>query len=228
MSRGLAPAGDLWWLPYESLSQAHLRQPFQLRLYQLHVYWTLTECHVQPQCYWKGFVIWEIAGNKAQKAHAATYVSYRFRLDGAIEAERPCVISWMWPLCRDCACVLVSQSRRTKERATLCLSLHARSLLLSVVKIGEDFTLRSHWLSLCWADLCWRGGRVGSNLCCDMSKSVASSVCSGEVTATGPVHNIYLGERGGKKRHVCGCVCWCCLYFILLNPLSLVVTSCRK
>lgn len=87
MSRVPAPAGDPWWLPYESVLLAHLRQPFQLHLYQLPVYWTLTECRVQPHCYWKGFVIWEIASNKAQKAHAPTYVSYRFQLDGG---------NWSW------------------------------------------------------------------------------------------------------------------------------------
>lgn len=176
MSRVPAPAGDPWWLPYESVLLAHLRQPFQLHLYQLPVYWTLTECRVQPHCYWKGFVIWEIASNKAQKAHAATYVSYRFQLDGAIEAERPCVISWMRPPCRDCA-VLWCVAALTHWGAGHTQPFSPRSLTPAIsCEIWEDFSLRSHSPSLCWADLCCRGGRVGSNLHCNMSRSVASSI----------------------------------------------------
>lgn len=180
MSRVQALAGDPWWLPYESVLLAHLTQPFQLHLHQLPVYWTLTECCVQPHCYWKGFVIWKIASNKVQKAHAATYVSYRFLLHGAIEAERPRVISWMRPLCRDCAvpsraCVLVLQSWRIEGIGhTQAFSPRLLTPAISC-EIWKDFSIRSP--SLCWADLCRRGGgRVWSNLHCNMSRSIASSL----------------------------------------------------
>lgn len=104
MSRVAARGGDPWWLPCESVLLAHLAQPFQLHLHRLPVCWTMTECCVQPHCYWKGFVIWKMASsNEAQKHQAATYASYRFQLHGVIEAEQPCVISRVPPLCRDCA-----------------------------------------------------------------------------------------------------------------------------
>lgn len=127
MSRVPAFAGDPWWLPYESVLLAHLTQPFQLHLHQLPVYWTLTQCYVEPHCYWKGFVIWKIASNKAQKTHSGgTYVSYRFQLHrGGTQVERAvrnfldaAAVSW---LC--CACVL--QSWRIVEEATFRLSFHA-------------------------------------------------------------------------------------------------------
>lgn len=179
MSRVPAPAGHPWWLPYESVLPAHLRQPFQLHLYQLPVYWTLTECRVQPHCYWKGFVIWEIASNKAQKAHAPTYVSYRFQLDGS---------NWSWAamcnfldaapvswLC--CALVCRSPDALRSRPHSASLSLSPRSLTPAIsCEIWEDFSLRSQSPSLRWADLCCRGGRVGSNLHCNMSRSVASSI----------------------------------------------------
>lgn len=121
MSGVPAAAEDPWWLPYDGILLAHLRQPFQLHLYRLPVYWTLTECHVQPHSYWKDFVIWEIASNKVHKARAPTYASYRFQLDGAIEAEQPCVISWMRPLC--CDVRWCSQARCTRRQAALLSTL---------------------------------------------------------------------------------------------------------
>lgn len=160
MSRVPALAGDPWWLPYESVLLAHLTQPFQLHLHQLPVYWTLTECCVQPHCYRKGFVIWRIASNKAQRAHAATYVSYRFQLHGAIEAERPRVISWMWLLCRDCAVLCVAVAVLTQWGIGQFGAFSPRLLTPAIgCEIWKDFSSRSDSLSLCWADLCC-GGRA--------------------------------------------------------------------
>lgn len=148
MSRVHAPAGDPWWLPYERLLLAHLTQPFQLHLHQLPVYWAMTECCVQPHCYWKGFVIWEMASNKVQKAHAATYVSYRFQLHGAIEAERPCVISWMRPLRRDCAVLCVGVAVLTHWRIGHAQAFSPRLLTPAIsCEIRKDFpSAHTRWV----------------------------------------------------------------------------------
>lgn len=189
MSRVPAVAGDPWWLPCESVLLAHLTQPFQLRLYQLPVYWALTECGVHPLYYWKGFVIWKIVGNKAQKAHAPTYVSYRFPLRGASGAERPRVISWMQPLCRDCAvcwCCSPDAVRNWPYSGFLFTLAHSCYQMWNLRGLS---LARSYSLSLCWADLCCRGGTVCSNLHCIMGTSMASSLSSPGSKLTGLVRN---------------------------------------
>lgn len=174
MSRVPAPAGDPWWLPYESVLLAHLTQPFQLHLHQLPVYWTLTE-RCETRCYWKGFVIWEIAGDKAQKPLGVNYVSYRFRLHGATGAERPCVISCTLPPCRDCA-VCWCCSVLTHWGAEHILTFSPRLLSPAIsCEIWEDPPPPfSGSLSLCRADLCSTAGKVWFNLHCNMSRSRAS------------------------------------------------------
>lgn len=113
-----------------------------------------------------------------------------FYRTGAIGAERPCVISWMRPLCRDSAelrCVAVAVVTQWGRGHNQAFSPRLLTPAISC-EIWKDFSLRSHSLRLWRADSCCRGGRVGSNLHRNMSRSVASSVklCWSEANRTRP------------------------------------------
>lgn len=163
MSRVPALVGDPWWLPYERVLLAHLTHSLSNYVsisYLPAEHWVNAAfgCTVTE----KRFAIWGIANNNAQKAHAATYVSYRFPAAAGVERSRTgqrvvsrnaAPASWLW------LCVAVAALTQWGI-GQICTS-SPRSLTPAIsCEIWKDFSSRSDSPSLCRADLCCRGGRT--------------------------------------------------------------------